>query len=80
VLSRVLDEFRALSFRSDRGERFYVTFSAGVASFPGDGATADALIRAADGRLYEAKRSGRANVVTARADASSSDRLCESLA
>jgi diguanylate cyclase (GGDEF)-like protein len=63
VLSRVLDEFRVLPFRSERGERFFVTFSAGVASFPSDGATVDALIRAADARLYEAKRAGRGHVV-----------------
>ncbi|MGA7123170.1 MAG: diguanylate cyclase [Polyangiaceae bacterium] len=80
VLSRVLDEFRALPFRSERGERFYVTFSAGVSSFPSDGATADALIRVADARLYEAKQSGRGHVVIAPADASSSDRLGESRA
>jgi diguanylate cyclase (GGDEF)-like protein len=65
VLSRVLDEFRALPFRSERGERFFVTFSAGVASFPNDGATVDALIRAADARSYEAKRAGRGHVVVA---------------
>ena len=78
VLSRVLEEFRALPFRSDRGERFYVTFSAGVASFPNDGATSDGLIRAADARLYDAKRAGRGHVVVARDDARSSDRLDES--
>jgi diguanylate cyclase (GGDEF)-like protein len=63
VLSRVLDEFRALPFRSDRGERFFVTFSAGVASFPDDGASVDALLKAADRRLYEAKKSGRSHVI-----------------
>jgi diguanylate cyclase (GGDEF)-like protein len=64
VLRRVLDEFRLLPFRSERGERFFVTFSAGVASFPDDGATVDALIRAADARLYGAKKAGRGNVLT----------------
>ncbi len=63
VLSRVLDEFRVLPFRSERGERFFVTFSAGVASFPRDGSSVDALVRAADTRLYEAKRSGRSHVL-----------------
>jgi diguanylate cyclase (GGDEF)-like protein len=63
VLSRVLEEFRATSFRSERGERFFVTFSAGVSSFPSDGATVDALIRAADSRLYAAKSGGRGTVV-----------------
>lgn len=63
VLSRVLDEFRRLPFRSERDERFFVTFSAGVGSFPQDGAGLDALIRAADRRLYAAKRCGRGQVV-----------------
>jgi diguanylate cyclase (GGDEF)-like protein len=73
VLSRVLDEFRVMPFRpyvdagqdrTDAGdERFFVTFSAGLASFPADGLDVDALIRAADRRLYGAKRSGRAQVV-----------------
>jgi diguanylate cyclase (GGDEF)-like protein len=63
VLTRVLDEFRRLPFRSERGERFFVTFSAGVSSFPADGGTVDALIRAADERLYQAKRGGRGHVV-----------------
>jgi diguanylate cyclase (GGDEF)-like protein len=63
VLSRVLDEFRTLPFRGEQGERFFVTFSAGVASFPADGATVDALIRNADSRMYEAKRTGRGQIV-----------------
>jgi len=63
VLTRVLDEFRRLPFRSERGERFFVTFSAGVSNFPADGGTVDALIRAADERLYQAKRGGRGHVV-----------------
>ena len=71
VLSRVLDEFRRLPFRSERGDRFFVTFSAGIASFPADGASVDALIRAADARLYEAKRGGRGHVVVAGAAAAS---------
>jgi diguanylate cyclase (GGDEF)-like protein len=67
VLLRVLEEFRARAFQSERGERFFVTFSAGISSFPGDGDTVDALIRAADGRLYEAKGAGRATVVASAA-------------
>jgi diguanylate cyclase (GGDEF)-like protein len=63
VLSRVLDEFRSVPFRSERGERFFVTFSAGVASFPRDGTSVAALVRAADARLYEVKRSGRSHVL-----------------
>jgi diguanylate cyclase (GGDEF)-like protein/PAS domain S-box-containing protein len=39
------------------------TFSGGVAEYPRDGVTAEELIRRADVRLYEAKRSGRDRVV-----------------
>jgi diguanylate cyclase (GGDEF)-like protein/PAS domain S-box-containing protein len=39
------------------------TFSGGLAEFPRDGVTAEELIRRADVRLYEAKRSGRDRVV-----------------
>ncbi len=77
VLSRVLEEFRAVSFRSERrlmpdpagalsapgGERFFVTFSGGIAGFPADGESVDALLRTADGRLYEAKARGRGCIV-----------------
>jgi diguanylate cyclase (GGDEF)-like protein len=63
VLSRVLDEFRCLPFRSETGERIFVTFSAGVAELPADGTTVDALIGSADKRLYDAKRGGRGHVV-----------------
>ncbi len=40
-----------------------VTVSIGGATFPNDGATADALFAAADERLYQAKRQGRNRVV-----------------
>lgn len=63
VLSRALDEFRALRFRSERGEPFFVTFSAGVSSSPEDGQSVDSLLRAADKRLYQAKAGGRGHVV-----------------
>ncbi len=40
-----------------------VTFSAGVAVFPGDGVTADELLDQADGRLFQAKEGGRNRVI-----------------
>ena len=72
VLSRVLEEFRQLPFRGERGERFSVTFSAGISSFPEDGTTVHALLRAADQRLYDAKRAGRGQVAVDGAPAKAS--------
>jgi diguanylate cyclase (GGDEF)-like protein len=43
-----------------------VTLSFGVAAFPAHGNSGEALIRAADEALYEAKRSGRDRVVVAK--------------
>jgi diguanylate cyclase (GGDEF)-like protein len=44
---------------------FRVTFSAGVASFPGHGQTPAALLRAADEAVYAAKEAGRNRVTVA---------------
>lgn len=46
-----------------------VTFSLGVAGFPGDGATSEDLMGAVDAALYAAKQGGRDRVVTASAAA-----------
>jgi len=49
-----------------RGRRLPpLTFSAGAASFPANGATPEALLRAADAALYEAKHAGRDRTVLA---------------
>jgi diguanylate cyclase (GGDEF)-like protein len=45
------------------GLQLDATLSGGLALFPGDGNTWDALFATADARLYEAKRSGRNRVV-----------------
>jgi diguanylate cyclase (GGDEF)-like protein len=45
-----------------------VTFSAGAAVFPEDGATADALLRSADAALYQAKKAGRDRTASASSD------------
>lgn len=62
VVERLLLEFRANRFDGDEGGAFAVTFSAGVASFPADGSTLQELAKAADRRLYAAKKAGRARV------------------
>ncbi|MCP4599480.1 MAG: response regulator [Proteobacteria bacterium] len=62
ILSRVLQEFRELIFEGDRGEKFHVTFSCGIATFPGDGTTFNDLFRDADEKLYKAKELGRCRI------------------
>lgn len=63
VLSRFLDEWSSINFEDEAGHSFRVTFSAGVASFPADGDSLEALVRVADRRLYSAKKHGRGRVV-----------------
>ncbi|MFC4640487.1 diguanylate cyclase [Deinococcus hohokamensis] len=49
-------------FMAPDGQAFSITVSVGVASFPADAPREDALIRAADLAMYEAKRAGRNQV------------------
>jgi diguanylate cyclase (GGDEF)-like protein len=51
------------------GNAVRVTFSAGVAAYPADGASMTDLLRVADAALYKAKQSGRARVIAAEARA-----------
>src|SRR6185436_909489 len=53
----------ALEVKSDGQVLGPVTLSLGVALFSDDGGTAESLMRAADGALYEAKKAGRNRVV-----------------
>jgi two-component system cell cycle response regulator len=53
-----------------RGEKIYVTISAGLASFPDDGEDAAELFALADARMFQAKREGRNRVVAGRASQS----------
>ncbi len=59
IINRVLKEFREMTFQGDHGEEFHVTFSAGIVTFPIDGRAVEELFRAADRKLYAAKRAGR---------------------
>lgn len=63
ALQRFLDETQAIEFTGDGGS-FHVSFSAGVADYPHDGAGPADLFAAADRRLYVAKKLGRARVVS----------------
>jgi diguanylate cyclase (GGDEF)-like protein len=64
-LRRALDSLQAQEFEAPGGEKFRVSFSAGVAEFPKDGQDMASLFRQADAALYVAKAAGRAQVVTA---------------
>lgn len=59
ILERARREFTRLVFEGDHGERFGAHFSAGIATFPEDGASVEALLRVADERLFAAKAAGR---------------------
>jgi diguanylate cyclase (GGDEF)-like protein len=62
---KMLRVLRALPFRDpDGGPNLWITASAGVASYPRDGATAGELLAAADSALYTAKKAGRDQVAT----------------
>jgi diguanylate cyclase (GGDEF)-like protein len=65
AIGAALGELAALTFRGAKGEPFRVTFSAGLSGYPDDGLSVEALLEAADRRLYEAKRVGRARVISA---------------
>jgi diguanylate cyclase (GGDEF)-like protein len=64
ALQRVLDELSVTPLQGDHGETFYVSFSAGMVSFPEDGQTIHDLLQVADKRLYIAKEKGRKRVIT----------------
>jgi diguanylate cyclase (GGDEF)-like protein len=58
-LEQVLAGFRKVDFGEGIDEPLHVSFSGGVAQFPRDGADVNALYRAADAALYQAKAQGR---------------------
>ncbi len=65
-LEEMLAELSATPIRLDDIEASGISFSAGLASYPDDGATGAGLMSAADRALYRAKREGRARVREAR--------------
>jgi diguanylate cyclase (GGDEF)-like protein len=66
VAERLRQAVRETEFLRDRGLSVRITASFGVATWPDDGLTPQALLQAADAAMYRAKRIGRDEVVTAR--------------
>ena len=64
-LQEALDQFGEEEFPAPSSARFSVTFSAGVAEYPVDGADLTALYQAADRAMYRAKQAGRDRVLPA---------------
>ena len=65
LAERARRAFEARTILAPDGRRIHVTVSLGVAAFP-EASVGDGLVAAADGALYEAKRTGKNRVVTAR--------------
>jgi len=65
LAERARRAFEERTILSPDGARIRVTVSLGVAAYP-EAAVREALVAAADGALYEAKRDGKNRVVTAR--------------
>jgi diguanylate cyclase (GGDEF)-like protein len=65
-IQKLLERFRSLVISLEGKQRLRgLTFSAGVAEYPRDGRSADALLQAADAALYRAKAAGRDRIVVA---------------
>ena len=60
LVERLLDEFRNIPIPGD--PPILLSFSAGIAYFPADGDSPETLLKAADERVYNSKRSGRGQV------------------
>jgi len=65
LAARILEEVPQACARAAIGDGGRVSVTIGLAACPGDGVDADALMRAADRRLYRGKEAGRDRVVGA---------------
>jgi diguanylate cyclase (GGDEF)-like protein len=68
VATRVSDIYRTMG-QTLRGTEVEISFSIGIAVFPDDGETAEALLAKADEALYQAKRAGRGRIAKYQAQA-----------
>jgi len=68
VATRIQEIYRSMG-QTLRGTDVQVSFSIGIAVFPEDGATPEALMERADAALLEAKRTGPAKIVRYKARA-----------
>ncbi len=66
-LAEVLETLRQEDFTGPEGERFNVTFSAGVAQYPEDGTDLETLYQSANEALHRAKAAGRDRVMPRKA-------------
>jgi diguanylate cyclase (GGDEF)-like protein len=67
VAERIRGQLEAARFLSDRGLEVRITASFGVATFPEDGADAEAVLGAADAAMYRVKQRSRNGVEAASA-------------
>lgn len=65
TVERLLETVARLEVEVAEDTTVQVTLSAGIAVFPGHGATADVLLNRSDAALFEAKRQGRNRVLLA---------------
>jgi diguanylate cyclase (GGDEF)-like protein len=63
-LIELLEIMHQQEFTSASGEKFRVTFSAGISQYPENGTDLQALYRSADAALYQAKAEGRNRVLS----------------
>ncbi len=68
VADRVREAVAGLRLQAADGQPLGITVSVGIASFGDDGDTPNAVFRAADDRLYRAKRSGRDRIAGPQAE------------
>jgi diguanylate cyclase (GGDEF)-like protein len=65
VARRLMARFRKTAWLADQGIALSLSASVGIASYPHDGATAQAIVQAADELMYQVKEAGRNNIAVA---------------